>query len=121
MTDEEKARRIEAITEMFIAEGTPLTDDRLKAYGNGTQFIPIGVFKQSCRNAVANNESGFVPNIGKILKEAKILAPAVRTPGQGISLPRWFRRQLARNSREERPRELGSRSGKVERIRRDIE
>jgi hypothetical protein len=111
MTDEEKALRLEALTEMFIGFGQPIVKERLRYYGNLTQFIPLGVYKQACRSAAVTATSGFVPSPGQIVKAALELAPGGYTPGQGTSLPRWYRAQLGHAKQAEGPQEIGARAG----------
>jgi len=111
MSDVEKALRVEAIVEIFLGCGAELTPERLRIYGNNTQFVPIEIFQAACRAAVCAKENGYPPSVGEILKEARELAPAALTPGQPRGLPRWYRRQLGRNKQTEQPREIASRSG----------
>jgi len=111
MTDEEKALRIEALTEMFVGFGQPIEKERLRYYGNLTQFVPVDVFKPACRSAAAQATSGFVPSVAQILKAALELAPGGYTPGQGRALPKWYRQQLGHAKRTEKPQELGARAG----------
>ena len=90
MDEHEKALRLEALTEMFIGFGQPVVADRLRYYANLTHYIPLGVFKQSCRLAAAGTTGGFPPGPGDIIAAAKKLAPGRRSPSHGRSEPRWL-------------------------------
>ena len=70
MSDTEKAIRLEAIAEIFISYGQEATPERMKIYGNRTQYVPLEVFKAACRAAVCAKAGGFPPSVGDILEEA---------------------------------------------------
>lgn len=96
---------------MFLGYGQPVIEERLRYYGNLTQFIPLDVFKASCRQAALETVGSFPPGPGDILKAALQLAPGAYTPGQGYSTPIWYQRQRKRMRIQEQPKELGPRTG----------
>lgn len=96
---------------MFLGYGQPVTEERLRYYGNLTRFVPIAFFKQACRSAAMDTAGSFPPGPGDILTSALALAPGEYTPGQGRALPRWYVDGRRRVLAGERPKEIGPRSG----------
>ncbi len=116
MSETEKLQRLAILTEMFIGAGEDVEPERLRYYGNCTQFVPLNVFIAACRRAAMERAKGFAPSVGEIIDAARKLAPGSRSPSHGHGIPAWMRKQLASNTRRERPKELGPRGGSSERI-----
>lgn len=109
MTDEEKAFRMTALTEMFVGFGQPIVAERLKYYGNLTKCIPFAVFPQAVRAAAMSVRGGFVPGPGDIIAAAVDLAPGERSEVGGITDPNWLQQGRRGRAATERPREIGPR------------
>ena len=106
MDESEKAIRLEALTEMFLGFGQPVEADRLRYYGNLTQHIPLGIFKQACRLAAIETSGSFPPGPGDIVKAGIRLHPGEYSP-HGTSLPHWARVAIATAKRRELPQDAG--------------
>ena len=114
MTPEEKAFRLTAMTEMFSGYGKPATEEQLKWYGNLTKHVPAEVFRQAIASASIESRGSFPPGPGDIIAAALVLAPGEQQPGYERALPRWYRRALGQLRDQEKPKELGFRSGMQE-------
>ena len=115
MDEIEMARRVAALTGLFLGYGQPATDDRLRFYANATKHVPLEVFEQACLNAAAMSRGSFPPGPGDIVAAALQLAPGEYTPGQGSSKPRWYRQM----SRVEGVRRLPEEPASVQALPRD--
>ncbi len=107
----EKARRLAALGDLFLTYGVEASPERIKQYGNATQFIPIQVYRQACLNAVSATPGSWPPGPGDIVRAAAILAPGERSPSHGASMPKWLQRQLGYTKRQEQPKQIGQRTG----------
>lgn len=116
MTDEatrarQRAERVTALTHMLRAFGQEATSERLEALGLATNLIPQHVFAAAVHRAIAETTGGWPPGPGDIMSAAVALEPGERSEVSGTSLPRWYRRALGERTRDEKPRELGQRTG----------
>lgn len=110
MEEDEKAIRIEILTEMFLGLGQSATEEQIRYYGNRTQFVPRAIFREACHMAVEQKTGGnFLPGPGDIIKAGTALDPGEWSPHTGRQLPRWARRQLGKNRQLELPQEAGPR------------
>jgi len=96
---------------MFLGYGQPAEDERLRFYGNLTQHVPIDVLECAMRAACIESAGSFPPGPGAIVQQALVLVPGAYTPGQSRSLPRWYQRATHRLRSDERPLEIGARTG----------
>lgn len=114
MTDEEKAIRLTALTEMFSGFGSPVTDERLKWYGNLTKDLPLDLLRPAIRRA--SLEAGaFPPGPGDILRAGCAL-DMQPNEGQLPSPPRWYQVAMGTAKRREQPKQVGPRTAKVDRL-----
>lgn len=113
MTDEERLLRIEAITELLLGHGAKADEDRIMYYGTITEHVPISVFQGACRMAAAENSTSWPPSPGAIVQCALQLEPGEYSEGYGVSMPKWYRKQLAAYRRQEQPKQVGSRGDVV--------
>ena len=111
MTDAEKAQRTTVLVEMFLGLGREAGIEQIAYYGNLTKHVPLDALRDACRIATLNTVGGWAPGPGDILRAALELAPGELNPGHERSKPRWYQRSMRRLYGDERPREIGQRSG----------